>query len=80
MKKDLSNRQIYDDFVNKTILNDLEKEVLMMYVKDESIIQIADNISQSTSTVSRIIAQLKDKYDNYKRLEIIKLMILQGNK
>ena len=80
MKKDLSIKQTYDDFVSKTFLTDIEKEVLERYIKDESIVKIAEDILQSTSTVSRTIRELKRKYINYKNLEIAKLMIFQKNK
>lgn len=77
MKKELSIKQIFDDFTSKTILNDLEKEVLVKYIKGDSIIKIASDISQSTSSVSRIIATLKEKYQNYKKLELAKLLLLK---
>lgn len=76
MKKELSIKQIFDDFTSKVILNDLEKDVLIRYIKDETIVKIASDISQSTSTVSRIIAELKEKYENYKKLEIARLLLL----
>ena len=77
MKKELSIKQIYDDFTEKVILNDNEKEILIRYIKNESIIKIAEETSQSTSSVSRTIAQLKDKYKKYKELEIAKLLLLR---
>lgn len=77
MKKELSIKQIFDDFTSKTILNDLEKEVLVKYIKGDSIIKIANDISQSTSSVSRTIATLKEKYQNYKKLELAKLLLLK---
>ena len=75
MKKELCIKQIYDDFINKVILNDIEKQVLDLYIRNESIVKIADEILQSTSSVSRIIYQLKDKYNKYRKLEIAKLDI-----
>lgn len=78
MKKELSTKTIYDDFLNKTILTDLEKDVLIRYVKNYSIIKISDEINQSTSTVSRTISLLKDKYNNYKKIEIEKLKIFEN--
>lgn len=75
MKKELCVKQIYNDFLNKVFLNDIEKQVLELYIKNESIVKIADEIMQGTATVSRIIAQLKEKYENYKKLEIAKLDI-----
>lgn len=77
MKKELSMIQIFNDFVEKTILNDNEKEVLIRYVKGESIIKIATETSQSTSSVSRTIVILKEKYNNYKKLELARLFLLQ---
>ena len=80
MKKDLSIKQIYDDFTSKTILNENEKDVLIRYIKDETIVKIANDTAQSTSTVSRTIADLKEKYQNYKDLELAKLILFQSDK
>lgn len=77
MKKELSVKQIFDDFDNKVILNDIEKEVLIKYIKNESIIKIAEDLSISTASISRIIAELKKKYNNYKNLELAKLSLLK---
>lgn len=77
MRKELSVKQIFDDFVSKTILNDDEIEILIKYIKKESIVKIANDTKQSTATISRIIAELKTKYDNYKKLEIAKLLLLR---
>lgn len=77
MKKELSIKQIYDDFISKVTLLDIEKEVLDLYIKDTSIVSMANELSMGTTTVSRIIADLKEKYNNYKKLEISKLEILK---
>lgn len=77
MKKELSIKQIFEDFTNKIILNDIEKEVLIKYIKNESIIKISGDLSISTATVSRIISELKEKYNNYKKLELAKLLLLK---
>lgn len=77
MKKELVIRQIYDDFTNKVILTDREKEVLIKYIKGDSIVKIATDTMQGTATVSKIIAQLKSKYNSYKQLEIAKLKLFQ---
>ena len=77
MKKELSVKQIFDDFNNKTILNDIEKNVLIKYIKNESIVKISSDLALSTATVSRIIAELKIKYNNYKKLELAKLLLLR---
>ena len=77
MKKELAINQIYDDFLSKVILTEVEKEVLDLYIKNNSIIAISSKTIQSTSTVSRIIADIKDKYKNYKKLELAKLELLK---
>lgn len=76
MKKELCIKQIFNDFADKVFLNDTEKQVLELYIKDESLVKIADTICQSISSVSRIIAELKEKYNDYKKLELSKLNIL----
>ena len=76
MKKELCIKQIYDDFTSKTILTEQENEVLLLYIRNYSILKIADNTMQSTATVSRLIADLKEKYKNYKKLELEKLKLL----
>lgn len=77
MKKELCIKQIYDDFISKVYLTDTEKEVLEAYRNGDSIVKIADDMSQGTATVSRLIAQIKDKYDSYRKLEIAKLNIFK---
>lgn len=78
MKKELCIKQIYDDFRSKVILTEQETEVLDLYIKDYSILRIADKTSQGTTTVSRIIAEVKEKYKKYKKLELEKLKILDN--
>ena len=80
MKKELSLKQIYEDFINKVILTEQEKEVLDLYIRNYSILKISDITSQGTTTLSRIISYLKDKYKNYKKLEIERLKIFEREK
>lgn len=80
MKKDLAIKQIYDDFINKITLSDNEKDILDRYIKNHSIVKIANDTSQGTATISRVIADVKAKYENYKKLEIAKLMLLTNKK
>jgi len=77
MKKELSIKQIYDDFTSKVILNETEKDVLNKYIKNESIVKISTDLSISTASISRIIADIKNKYNNYKKLELVKLKFFQ---
>ena len=76
MIKDLSIKLIYDDFINKIFLTNTEKEVLDMLILKESIIYISQTINISERSVSRIIRDLKDKYENYKETELAKANIL----
>lgn len=80
MRKELAIKQIYDDFTSKITLTDNEKDILDRYIKNQTIIKIADETKQGTTTVSRVIADIKEKYSNYKKLELAKLVLLQGNK
>lgn len=77
MRKELSIKQIYDDFISKTILSDVEEQVLILYIKNNSIIKMSDELCLGTATISRIINELKQKYQNYKKLELAKLKILK---
>lgn len=77
MKKELAIKQIFDDFTSKTILTDNEKEILVRYIKGESIVKMSEETSQGTATVSKTIASLKDKYTDYKKLELAKLLLLK---
>lgn len=72
MIKELSNKIIFDDFVNKTILTPDELKILEMLIKKFSIIKISSELSMSDRNVSRIIKDLKIKYKNYKKLELAK--------
>lgn len=75
MKKELCIKAIYEDFISKVILTEQEQEILDLYIKDYSILKMADETVQSTATISRIICSIKNKYDNYKKLEIERLKI-----
>ena len=80
MKKELAIKQIREDFINKVMLSENEIDVLERYIKKHSIVKIAEDTRQGTATVSRIIAEIKLKYENYKELEIAKLMLLTNKK
>ena len=80
MKKVLSNKDIFEDFTNKIMLNDVEKDIIKRYINNQSIVKIADETINGTATVSRIIANVKEKYEDYKRIEIAKLMIFIDKK
>ena len=80
MKKELAIKQIREDFINKVMLSENEIDVLERYIKKHSIVKIAEDTRQGTATISRIIAEIKLKYEDYKKLEIAKLMLLTNKK
>lgn len=78
MIKELSNKIIFDDFVNKMILTDDEKEILTMLIKKYSRVKISQEICMSERNVARITKALKDKYSNYKKIELAKYDIFKA--
>lgn len=76
MKQALSSKYIYDDFIYKFTLDELEKQVLDLYVKNESLIKISIELNISQRSVSRKIETLKKKFKNYCKMELSKNEIL----
>ena len=75
MLKELCNKTIYDDFKSKTILTDEEIKILDMLILKYSLVKIAQEVCMSDRNVSRIVKDIKEKYNNYKMLELAKLDI-----
>ena len=76
MIKELCNKIIYNDFLDKVVLTDEEKRILDMLLLRYTLVKISQEIGMSDRNVSRIVKSLKDKYEMYKKLEIAKLNIL----
>nr|DAN14391.1 MAG TPA: Transcriptional regulatory protein RcsB factor, DNA BINDING PROTEIN.6A [Bacteriophage sp.] len=76
MKKDLSIKQIYDDFILKVTLDGDEIKVLDMYIKNYSYVQMSLALNISERNISRIVNRLKEKYAIYKNLEVSRLNML----
>lgn len=79
MKKDLSIKQIYDDFILKVTLDEDEIKVLDMYIKNYSYVQMSLALNISERNISRIVNRLKEKYAIYaiyKNLEVSRLNML----
>lgn len=76
MKKDLSIKQIYDDFILKVTLDEDEINVLDMYIKNYSYVQMSLALNISERNISRIVNRLKEKYAIYKNLEVSRLNML----
>ena len=78
MVKELSNKIIYDDFKSKIILTDDEIIILDMLLKKDSIVKISQELCMSDRNVSRIIRELKNKYNAYRKVEVAKLGIFNS--
>ena len=78
MINELSNKIIYDDFISKTKLTDDEVKVLNNLLNKELIVKISQNLNMSDRTVLRIKKTIKEKYDNYKTIEIAKADIFKS--
>lgn len=78
MKKELCIKEIFNDFINKVILSEIEEDILTRYIKNESIVKMAQDLSMGTATISRIIADLKEKYEKYKKIEIARLKLFKS--
>lgn len=78
MIKELSNKIIYDDFISKTTLTDDELNVLNCLLKKYSIIKITQELNMSDRTIFRIKKDIKEKYKNYKTIEIAKSDIFKN--
>ena len=76
MKKDLSIKQIYDDFILKVTLDEDEINVLDMYIKNYSYVQMSLALNISERNISRIVNRLKEKYAIYRNLEVARLNML----
>lgn len=76
MIKALSCKIIREDFIDKMVLTNDEIEVLEMLLKGYLITKIAIQTHQSDRNVGKIIRRIKDKYENYKQLELSKMSIL----
>lgn len=77
MKTELAVKQIYEDFILKVTLDNDEKQVLDMFLKNYSYIKIGDNIGMSDRNVGRVMRTVKQKYENYRKLEVSKLELFK---
>lgn len=77
MKTELAIKQIYEDFISKVMLDNDERQVLDMFLKNYSYIKIGDTIGMSDRNVGRIMRIVKQKYENYRKLEVSKLELFK---
>lgn len=78
MLKSLSCKMIREDFITKMILTDDEIEVLELLLKGYLITKIALITHQSERNVGKIKCRIKNKFENYKQLELSKMSILSS--
>lgn len=80
MKQELAIDILYNDFTKRVALTDYEKEILDKYIKGDTYVKMALDTNQSYSTVSRTITDLKNKYETYKKMELLKLTLWNKEK
>lgn len=78
MYKTLSNKVIYNDFKEKVLLTDDEIKVLDMLLKRYTLVKIGMELDMSDRNVSRIIKRIREKYEDYKKIEIAKCKIFMS--
>lgn len=78
MINELSNKIIYDDFIEKVILTEEEEKILKMMVLKYSIVKMSQEMAMSERNISRLIKIIKEKYDNYRAIEMAKISIFNA--
>lgn len=78
MIKELCNKIIYNDFIKETILTEEEKNILDMWLLRYSIVKIAEKSGMSDRNVSRVLKEIREKYDNFRKIELAKLGIFNS--
>ena len=69
IKKRLSNKIIYQDFIEKTKLSKEEIDILNMYIANESHVKIGMDLGLSPRSVGNRIRLLKEKYKIYRDIQ-----------
>lgn len=78
MYKTLSNKVIYNDFKEKVLLTDEEIKVLDMLLKRYTLVKIGMELDMSDRNVSRVVKRIREKYEDYKKIEIAKCKIFMS--
>lgn len=76
MCEKLKNKTIYNDFLDKVMLTEEQIKILNLLLKKESIVKISVELGMSQRTVSYEIKKIKQYYEEYKKIELAKLMAL----
>lgn len=78
MYKTLSNKVIYNDFKEKVLLTEEEIQVLDMLLKRYTLVKIGNELNMCDRNVSRVVKRIRDKYEDYKKIEIAKCKIFMS--
>lgn len=76
MIEKLKVNALYDDFVNKVKLTKEQKRILDMMINKDKIIKISLEIGVSPKTINNEIKKIKELYNNYLQMEIVKMISL----
>ena len=76
MIEKLKVKALYDDFISKVKLTDEQKRILDMMINKDTIVKMSLEIGVSTSTIDKEIRKLKDLYNKYLQIEIVKMISL----
>ena len=69
-------KSLYDDFVSKVKLTEEQKRILDMLINKDKIIKISIELGISERTVNYEIKKIKKIYNDYLKMEMVKLLSL----
>lgn len=69
-------KAIYNDFLSKTTLTNEQIEIIDRLIKKETIVKISLELGMSKRTLNYEIKKIKKLYNDYSKLEIMKLLVL----
>ena len=72
----LKIKAIYDDFLENVNLNETQIKILDMLLKKETIVKISLDLSMSERAVGYEIRRIKDLYNDYYNLQMLRAMLL----
>lgn len=78
MIEKLKVKALYDDFINKVHLTDEQIRILNMMINKDTIVKMSLEIGVSQRTINYEIKKIKELYNNYLQLEIIKMISLMN--
>lgn len=76
MFKKLKIRLLYEDFIKEFMLTEDELKVLNMLILKKSITEISMKTNVCERNISKIIKGLKTKYQQYQKIQELKMKIM----